>query len=42
MTKIRRPSTREPLTQGNHYGTIDPIDQPIIVGTGDENDLLTD
>ncbi|CAM4761485.1 unnamed protein product [Rotaria magnacalcarata] len=40
-TKIRRSSTREPIQQGN-YGTIDQVSQPIIVGTGDENDLLTD
>ncbi|CAF3558098.1 unnamed protein product [Rotaria socialis] len=40
-TKIRRSSTRESIQQGN-YGTIDQISQPIIAGTGDENDLLTD
>jgi hypothetical protein len=40
-TKVRRSSTREPLQQGN-YGTLDPLSQPIVVGTGDENDLLTD
>ncbi len=36
-TKVRRSSTRE----GN-YGTIDQVNQPMVVGTGDENDLLTD
>jgi hypothetical protein len=40
-TKIHRASSREPIQQGN-YGTIDPVNQPIVVGTGDENDLLTD
>ncbi len=40
-TKVHRSSTHEPIQQGN-YGATDPIDQPIVVGTGDENDLLTD
>ncbi|CAF0821295.1 unnamed protein product [Rotaria sordida] len=40
-TKVRRSSVREPLQQGT-YGTIDQLAQPIVVGTGDENDLLTD
>ncbi|CAF1558112.1 unnamed protein product, partial [Rotaria sordida] len=40
-TKVRRSSVREPLQQGT-YGTIDQVAQPIVVGTGDENDLLTD
>ncbi|CAF2908321.1 unnamed protein product [Rotaria sp. Silwood2] len=39
--KVRRSSIREPLQQGN-YGTLDQVSQPIVVGTGDENDLLTD
>jgi len=41
VTKVHRPSIREPLQQGN-YGAIDQVNQPIVVGTGDENDLLTD
>ncbi|CAF3466761.1 unnamed protein product [Rotaria sp. Silwood1] len=40
-TKVRRCSIREPLQQGT-YGTLDQVSQPIVVGTGDENDLLTD
>ncbi|CAF1312263.1 unnamed protein product [Adineta steineri] len=40
-TKIRRSSIREPLPQGT-YGTTDPASQPMVVGTGDENDLLID
>ncbi|CAF1480324.1 unnamed protein product [Rotaria sp. Silwood1] len=40
-TTVRRSSTRERLQQGN-YGTIDQVNQPIVMGTGDENDLLTD
>jgi len=40
-TKIHRTSTQEPIQQGN-YGATNQIDQPIVVGTGDENDLLTD
>jgi hypothetical protein len=34
-------STNEPTQQGN-YGATDPVNQPIVVGTGDENDLFTD
>jgi hypothetical protein len=40
-TKVHRSSTGERLQQGN-YGAVDQVNQPIVVGTGDENDLLTD
>ncbi|CAF2776257.1 unnamed protein product [Rotaria sp. Silwood2] len=39
-TTVRRSSTHERLQQGN-YGAIDQVNQPIVIGTGDENDLLT-
>lgn len=39
--KVHRTTTNEPILGGT-YGATDPIDQPIVVGTGDENDLLTD
>ncbi|CAF1019943.1 unnamed protein product [Rotaria sordida] len=39
-TNISRSSTRERLQQGN-YGTIDQVNQPMVIGTGDGNDLLT-
>ena len=38
---VRRSSTREAMQQGT-YGATDTINQPIVAGTGDENDLLTD
>jgi len=42
-TKVRRGSTLEPIQQqSGGYGSIDQIPEPIVVGTGDENDLLTD
>ncbi len=40
-TKVHRSSTRERLQQGT-YGAVEQANQPIVVGTGDENDLLTD
>lgn len=41
-TKVHRNSVHERNQQGN-YGTIEPLlEAPIVVGTGDENDLLTD
>lgn len=40
-TNVRRSSTRDPMQPGT-YGATDAIDQPIVAGTGDENDLLTD
>jgi len=41
-TKIHRNSIVDRTTTAN-YGTIDPVTEPpIVIGTGDENDLLTD
>ncbi|CAF1239861.1 unnamed protein product [Adineta ricciae] len=40
-TNVRRSSTRDPLQQGT-YGATNQVNQPIVAGTGDENDLITD
>ena len=40
-TNVHRSSTRERLQQGT-YGAVDQVNQQIVAGTGDENDLLTD
>jgi len=43
-TKVHRETSREPIQATGGYGAIDPVppQQPIVVGSGDENDLLTD
>ena len=41
QTKVHRTSAREPGQPGN-YGSTDPVATPMVVGSGDENDLLTD